>query len=304
MASGLCRRSLLSSLTRRATRTPRNRPFSTGPAPSTSTTPGRSWRTFKTVAGALGLSAVAATLGAIYPPPPIAILFPRAAPGPPADPLSPESIAYTQDLEAKLQNLPLLNQLRNAPDAGEWYEARPYKDFPEERRVNNLTAGALRGPGKLALHPIVRAKKDESESIVFLHLGRGLCGHDGIIHGGLLATLLDETLARTAIINLPEKVGVTAKLSLNYRAPTMADQFVVIKTKLTEIKGRKAKVSGTVETLDGTVLVEASAMFVQPRYAKLLHSPQLLKAMGEPPKADQPVLLADGEDLNPHHKHR
>jgi acyl-coenzyme A thioesterase PaaI-like protein len=39
-------------------------------------------------------------------------------------------------------------------------------------------------------------KKDESEACVFVHLGRGLCGHDGIVHGGLLATLLDEALAR------------------------------------------------------------------------------------------------------------
>lgn len=82
-------------------------------------------------------------------------------------------------------------------DAAEWYETRPYETFAEERRVNNLTAGALRGPGKLALHPLIRAKRDESESIIFLHLGRGLCGHDGIVHGGLLATVLDETLART-----------------------------------------------------------------------------------------------------------
>jgi hypothetical protein len=43
---------------------------------------------------------------------------------------------------------------------------------------------------------LIRAKKDESESYAFLHLGRGLCGHDGIIHGGLLATLLDESLGR------------------------------------------------------------------------------------------------------------
>jgi acyl-CoA thioesterase FadM len=61
-----------------------------------------------------------------------------------------------------------------------------------------------------------------------------------------------------AIVNLPEKVGVTAQLSLNYRAPTMADQFIVIKTKLGEVKGRKAYVTGRVETLDGTLLVEAS----------------------------------------------
>jgi hypothetical protein len=87
--------------------------------------------------------------------------------------------------------------MRAAPDAHDWYEARPYTGFPEERRVNNLTAGALRGPGKLALPPLVRARKDEKESVVLVHVGRGLCGHDGIVHGGLLATLLDEILART-----------------------------------------------------------------------------------------------------------
>jgi acyl-coenzyme A thioesterase PaaI-like protein len=27
-------------------------------------------------------------------------------------------------------------------------------------------------------------------------MGRALCGHDGIIHGGLIATVFDETLAR------------------------------------------------------------------------------------------------------------
>ena len=77
-----------------------------------------------------------------------------------------------------------------------------------------------------------------------------------------------------AITNLPEKVGVTANLSLSYRAPTMADQvnylivekdaflsscqFVVIKTSLQEVKGRKATVTGRVEDLKGTLLVEAT----------------------------------------------
>ncbi|KAF9482936.1 Thioesterase/thiol ester dehydrase-isomerase [Pholiota conissans] len=265
--------------------------------------PPRHKRSLGTLAAVTVASLVAGTLGAIYPPPPLSILFPRAAPGPPAEPDSPESQAYSSSLEEQLQELEALQQLRRKDDAREWYETRPYQDFPEERRVNNLTAGALRGPGKLALRPLIRARRDESESVVFIHLGRGLCGHDGIIHGGLLATLLDETLARTAISNLPEKVGVTATLSLNYRAPTMADQFVVIKTQIQEVKGRKATVTGRVEDLMGTVLVEASAMFVQPRYAKLLHSAQLRKAMGEPP-SEEAVLLADGQDLNPGHKHR
>ena len=82
---------------------------------------------------------------------------------------------------------------------------------------------------------------------------------------------------------------------------------MVIKTRLDEVKGRKATVSGRVEDLKGTVLVEANATFVQPRYAKLLHTAQLRKAMGEPPASkdhEEPVLLADGQDLNPGQKHR
>ena len=156
----------------------------------------KSWTTFAAVAAS---SVVAGTLGAIYPPTSLSIIFPQPAPAPPALD-TPESHAYMSSLEDKLQNLPMLRELRGRDDAGEWYETRPYQGFPEERRVNNLTAGALRGPGKLALYPLIRVKKDESESVIFLHLGRGLCGHDGIVHGGLLATVLDETLARTVRI--------------------------------------------------------------------------------------------------------
>ena len=56
---------------------------------------------------------------------------------------------------------------------------------------------------------------------------------------------------------------------------------MVVKVHIEEVKGRKAIVSGRIEDLNGTVLVEASSTFVQPRYAKLLHSADLSKMMGE-----------------------
>ncbi|KAG7093885.1 hypothetical protein E1B28_007524 [Marasmius oreades] len=237
-------------------------------------------------------------IGSLFPPSPIRLLFPRPGP-PPSEPNSEESKAYVEDLEKQMLSLPLLEEMRKAPDAREWYEARPYKYFDEERRVNNLTAGALRGPGKLALPPLVRARWDEKKSLFIIHVGRGLCGHDGIVHGGLLATLLDEMLARTAINNLPEKIGVTAKLSVNYRAPTKADQFIVVRTELLDVQGRKADVKGRIEDLNGTLLVEATATFVQPRYAKLLSKAAIKQVMGAPPSDEHaPVVhLADGEDL-------
>ncbi|KAJ7764137.1 mitochondrial protein [Mycena maculata] len=292
-------------LLRRTTRAPPGRIFTKLACPSKNHVPIRpastssnspKSRSLGTIATVTVISLAAYTLGAVYPPAPVSLLYPRPAPPPPADATSPESPAYSDALEAELQSLPALKALRERADSDEWYETRPHYYLPEELRVNKLTAGALRGPGKLALYPLARVKKDESEAIIFLHLGRGLCGHDGIVHGGLLATLLDESLARNALMNLPEKVGVTATLSLNYRAPTRADQFVVIKTQFLEGKGRKAMVSGRVESLDGTLLVEAKAMFIQPRYAKLLSPALVRQQLGEPPNA--PPLLADGVKLS------
>uniref|UniRef100_A0A0W0F415 Thioesterase domain-containing protein n=1 Tax=Moniliophthora roreri TaxID=221103 RepID=A0A0W0F415_MONRR len=226
------------------------------------------------------ITAVSAyVIGSFFPPPPVSLLFPRPAPAPPSDVNSPECQTYLAELEKEMLSLPLLEQMRNAPDAREWYEV------------------PLRGPGKLALPPVVRARWDEKESVIVLHVGRGLCGHDGIIHGGLLATLLDETLARTAINNLPERIGVTAKLTLNYRAPTKADQFIVIRTELVGAKGRKADVKGRVEDLNGTLLVEATATFIQPRYAKLLNKAAIRQVMGAPSEEHAPVHLADGENF-------
>jgi len=234
----------------------------------------------------IGLTAY--TFGALYPTDFFSLISPRVAP-PPLHPDHPDALAIVNSLESQLLTLPSLNKLRSQPDADEWYETRPHLKLPEERRVNNLTAGALRGPGRLAVLPLCRAKRDESEGIIFLHVGRGLCGHDGIVHGGLIATLLDESLARTAILNLPDKVGMTVNLNINYRAPTRADQFIVIKTKLEEAKGRKAVVTGIVEDLEGTVLAEARGVFVQPRHAKFLNSSAVKDALGQPPVSNQPT---------------
>ena len=168
-------------------------------ASSTVLRPSRALRTLRNFTLAATLGSTAYTVGAFYPPTLVTFISPRAAP-PPPDPDLPETQAYVSALEEQLQNLPILVKHRASEDPEAWYEARPYQSFPEDRRANNLTAGALRGPGRLALPPLVRARWDESEGFIIVHVGRGLCGHDGIVHGGLIATLLDEALARTVSI--------------------------------------------------------------------------------------------------------
>ncbi|CCM05321.1 uncharacterized protein FIBRA_07535 [Fibroporia radiculosa] len=268
-------------------------------SPESTPAPSSYFRYFRTFSALTTVAVGSYLYGSLNPPTLATYISPRTAP-PPLRADDPKHIAYVAGLEETLQSLPLLTAHRAKEGYGEWYEARPYLKVPEEERVNTLTGGALHGPGKLAIPSLVRSKRDNSEAMVFVHVGRALCGHEGIIHGGLLATLLDETLGRQAsarrhpyraLLNLPEKIGVTAYLHLNYRAPTRADQFIVIKTRLIEISGRKAKVAGVIEDMQGTVLAEAEALFIQPKYAKLLDSKRLRELMGEPDDMQEPVKV-------------
>ena len=58
-------------------------------------------------------------------------------------------------------------------------------------------------------------------------------------------------------MNLEARVAVTANLAINYRAPTRADQFIVIKTRLVSVKGRKVEVSARIEDLEGVLLADS-----------------------------------------------
>lgn len=59
------------------------------------------------------------------------------------------------------------------------------------------------------------------------------------------------------MMNLPSQIAVTATLEVKYKAPTKADQFIVVRTKVEKIDGRKATLAGHIEDLDGKLLVQA-----------------------------------------------
>jgi acyl-coenzyme A thioesterase PaaI-like protein len=138
-----------------------------------------------------------------------------------------------------------------------------------------LTGGTLAGVGKIEVPPLnFNENGVELPSMVqIMYLGPALCGHPGIVHGGLLATMLDEGLARACFDALPNKIGVTASLKIDYRVPCPAGSYVVLKAYTQKVEGRKAWVKGWIELLgkedaEGTKVVEADALFVEPKGAK------------------------------------
>ncbi|KAI0206436.1 Adenylylsulfate kinase-domain-containing protein [Astrocystis sublimbata] len=143
-------------------------------------------------------------------------------------------------------------------------EVRPHMTIPKAYRATHLTGGMLSGPGRIVVPPLVFEEDGGKSMVAISYLGNELCGHPGIVHGGLLATLLDEGLARSCFAALPHGVGVTAKLNINYRSRALADNYVVLRATTTKVEGRKAWVEGRIETLVGegetpTVLAEATA---------------------------------------------
>ena len=166
---------------------------------------------------------------------------------------------------------PLASKLRANPN---FSEARPHLKIPEAARPHNLTSGTLSGPGRLWVPPLAFSEKGGKSLVMIFYVGADLCGYPGIIHGGFAATMLDEGMARCCFSALPNKIGMTASLKMDYEAPLPAESYVVLRAETTKVEGRKAWVKGRLEELrddgeEGKVFVEAEALFVEPKRAKV-----------------------------------
>ena len=183
--------------------------------------------------------------------------------------LIPDGLDDTLEVENYIASHPLAVSLRENVD---FRETRANAAIPEGLRPRTLTSGTLAGLDKITVSPFLFNEADGKSLVSIFHLGTDVCGHPGIVHGGLLATLLDEGLARCCFPAMPNKVAVTANLNIDYRRPAMADSYLALKARTIKVEGRKAWVEGHIETLpengkEPVLLVEAKALFIEPKQA-------------------------------------
>lgn len=152
---------------------------------------------------------------------------------------------------------------------------------PQRTRLTTGAMGGLRGMG--AYHRIFH-NRTTGQIVSILRIGDALSGWPTVVHGGAIATILDEALGRCAILSFPARTGVTARLELQYRSPVKVNNFYVVTcTPLLpdEYKNnkdgkdsngkelRKLWCEATLDTLEGKRCVEARGLFVVPRKYKL-----------------------------------
>jgi uncharacterized protein (TIGR00369 family) len=105
-----------------------------------------------------------------------------------------------------------------------------------------------------------------------LHLEPGRCstelviprqfeGWEGIIHGGILCTILDEVMAWSLVAN--DNWGVTARMSIDFRKPVTVGQALRAEGWITEDRRRIQVTAGRiVDAETGVELATAQATYV------------------------------------------
>ncbi|KAI1320414.1 HotDog domain-containing protein [Xylariaceae sp. FL0255] len=214
------------------------------------------------------------------------------------EPGSKEDLDLLSSINERGVTLPIVQQLSADPAWSSWeaysgLTKQPTAPAPSTTsssseydttatQAGRITSGPMSGSAGLAFQRIFRNSMT-GEVISIIYFGPSLAGWPGVVHGGALATVLDESLGRCAILRFPSRTGVTANLELQYRGPTWTNQFYIIRSKPimppekediaadgSRRSDRKLWVEATMESAEkGKTCVEAKALFVVPKSLQL-----------------------------------
>jgi acyl-coenzyme A thioesterase PaaI-like protein len=103
---------------------------------------------------------------------------------------------------------------------------------------------------------------------VLMTLGYAVNGYPQVAHGGLVATIMDESMGLLLHVNRPRGsvpwIGntVTAYLNVSYVKAVPTPATILVSTELKEVAGRKYFTRATVKDASGEVLAKAEALFI------------------------------------------
>jgi uncharacterized protein (TIGR00369 family) len=118
------------------------------------------------------------------------------------------------------------------------------------------------GPGNPLAAPLRVDVSAEGRVSARITLGKPYEGPPGLVHGGVIAALLDHVLARAA--RSAGHGGLTASLTVTYRRPVPLGVPLLLEARLETVDGRRATARARLVAADdeGTTLAEGEALLV------------------------------------------
>ena len=107
-------------------------------------------------------------------------------------------------------------------------------------------------------------------------LGAEYQGGAGFIHGGIIATVLDEVMGK--VCRFRGVHAVTAELTIEYLRPVPVDVDLVVEGHEVEMSGRNLFLAGEIRNVAGQVLARGNGRFViiKPKQAPQVGAPEEL----------------------------
>jgi acyl-coenzyme A thioesterase PaaI-like protein len=91
--------------------------------------------------------------------------------------------------------------------------------------------------------------------------GRQYEGYEGVLHGGIVATALDEAMAM--LLHRRGREGLTGRLEIRFRREAPVGQRLVVSARISEERATFYTTEAALRLADGTLLAEARATFVR-----------------------------------------
>ena len=86
-------------------------------------------------------------------------------------------------------------------------------------------------------------------------------GYPGVVHGGIVTAMLDETLGRLAIA--AERWMVTGRINIRFRQPIPIGETLTVVGEVVTWKKRVLEARGEIRLADGQVGAEATGTFLE-----------------------------------------
>jgi len=108
-------------------------------------------------------------------------------------------------------------------------------------------------------------RREEGEVRGEVSVAEHFNGYPGVVHGGIVAALLDETAGRALLIDGDfEDLMVTLKLEVTYRRPTPTATPLTVVGRVVRRSRRRAEAEAELRLADGAVSATARVLLARP----------------------------------------